>query len=176
MRKLRMVWILGICASLFLGPLGVLDLTGQEYCWKLRDEVPAPITKSVNAWVGECNALLENLIGNLRKWNEEAITEALPKIKQDFEKTYLRFPILEQDQGDKFGWDEVIKELDRIADNDPDVRIGPVEVEAILLPYAVKTGKDLRLNIKTHLLLGSKDPSLRGCGIHRNDCTPIECR
>ncbi|MGB7294320.1 MAG: hypothetical protein WBC70_01910 [Candidatus Aminicenantales bacterium] len=176
MRTFKSVWVLGICAPLLLGSASLSDWPGQEYCWKLRDEVPNPIKKSVNAWVDRCNVLLESLVGNLRKWDEARIKEELPNIKQDFAKTYLRFPILEKDQGDKFGWDEVIWELDMIADKEPDVRIGPVEVEAILLPYAAKTGNDLRLNIRTHLILGSEDPALRGCGIHRNDCTPVECQ
>ncbi|MBN2408961.1 MAG: hypothetical protein JXE07_04415, partial [Candidatus Aminicenantes bacterium] len=129
MRKSKSVWLLGICAALFLTPAaGNSDLSGQDYVWTLRDEVPAPIKKSVNAWVGQCNANLERLIGNLRKWDEAAIKEALPKIKQDFDETYLRFPILEKDQGDKFGWDEVIWELDMMADKEREMHIGPVEV------------------------------------------------
>ena len=176
MKKIESVWALGICVILFLGPLGILDSSEQDYCWRLKDEVPPPIKKSVNAWIGECNALLEGLIGDLRKWDSAQIKENLPKIKERFRKTYLKSPILELDLGDKFGWDEVILELDKIVEKEKDIRIGPVEVEAILLPYGAKTGNDLRLNIKTHLLLGSEDPGLRGCGIHRNDCTPIECQ
>jgi hypothetical protein len=175
-RKFKSVWVLGICAPLLLGSLSLSDSPSQDYCWKIRDEVPAPIKKSVNAWVGRCNVLVENLIGNLRKWDEATIKKELPDIKQAFDQTYLRFPILERNQGDKFGWDEVIWELDMIADKEPDIRIGPVEVEVILLPYSAKTGNDLRMNIRTHLLLGSEDPTLQGCGIHRNDCTPVKCQ
>jgi hypothetical protein len=178
----KSLWALGICVAISLGPPGILNVSGQEhsenqeYCWRLRDEVPAPIKKSVNAWVGECNTRLETLIKNLREWDEARIIKELPNIKESFLHTYLKSPIFEMNEGDIFGWDEVILKLDAIADKDPDIRIGPVEVEAILLPYGAKTGNDLRLNIKTHLILGSEDPGLRGCGIHRTSCTPIECQ
>jgi hypothetical protein len=182
MKKISLFWVLGICVVLFLGPLGTLDLSGQEqskngeYCWRLKDEVPAPIKKSVNAWVGECNARLEILISELGKWDEATIEAKLPKIEEDFSKTYLRFPILENDERTLYGWKDVISELRMIIKKDPDVRLGAVEVEAILLPHSDRTQKDLRLNIITHLLLGSEDPGLRGCGIHRNLCQTDACQ
>ena len=168
---------MGICMALFFGQLGEVDVSGQDYCWKLRDEVPAPVKKSINAWIGQCNARLEMLISNLRKWDKDKIDEELPNIIEAFSKTYLKTPILELDLYNKCGWEDVIKELDRMADTYPCITIGPIEVEAIPLSaeqYKAK-GLDFRFNIRTFLDTGHSGAGARGCGLHRYTCDPIEC-
>lgn len=177
MKKIESFWCLGICMAMLFGSLGAIDVSGQEYCWRLRDEVPAPVKKSVNAWIGNCNARLEVLIANLRKWDEAKIKEELPNILETFSHTYLKTPIMELDLGNKCGWEQVIWELDKLADTNPCIVMGPIEVEAIPLtsePHKAK-GLDYRLNIRTQLDIGHSGPGLRGCGLHRYTCDPIEC-
>lgn len=185
MKKFKWVWVLGISAAVFLGPLGTLDLSGQKqikpqiYEWTIpKDFKVSPEAKlTAEKWIEEGNDKLRILFRNLEYWDAGRINKELPDIKRAFENTYLKSPMIQQDLGAKGGWDDVIWEFHIMAKKFQN--FGQVSIRVILLPDEVveKTHRDFRMDISIPLMLNPpNNPTLRGCGLHRLSCDPEECQ
>jgi hypothetical protein len=185
MKKFKSVWVFGICMALFLGPLGALDLSGQEYVWTNRAGIipPAKIddqaADSVKEWIGKANSRLVTIIGQLPDMNDSAIEDLIDKCKSDdtghgFGKTYLKIPVLESESGAVYvGWEEVIWRLKEIADDFQ--QQGDVEIVSIPIMHGPKMKADFRAEVSTKLIFNPSTYLLRGCGIHRTSCTSDPC-
>jgi hypothetical protein len=182
MKKSGFVWVLGMCAAMLLGLLGRQDLRGQTYKWKGRRGITPPVTvpaaamNSVQDWVGEANKNLINIIQGLPGMTDEQVGQKIEECKQLFSNTYLKVPVLESEEfGVYIGWEEVIWTLKGIASHFQ--KVGDIEIVAVQLtpPYSEKMQADFRAEIATEMRFNPSTYILRGCGIHRTNCTSDDC-
>lgn len=130
------------------------------------------ITKQIEKDNDKLVRMLEELKGI-----NPPLDEFIKKAEKDFEKTYLKSPILTINDEEISGWDAVIPKLKEILDGTKTVEITTVDVSVEFKAYdsnikpSVDEDIDYYAYIKTSFSLPAADPDIRGEMRHRRICT-----
>lgn len=122
------------------------------------------------------NDKLVKMLEELKRINHP-LDEFIKKAEKDFEKTYLKSPILTINDEEFSGWDAIIPKLKEILGGTKTVEITTVDVCVEFKAYDpdIKPGVDedidYHASIKTSFSMSAADPDIRGELRHRRICT-----
>jgi len=194
MKKWNVFGISGLALALISGLVLFSSLLSQQKQAKSPADLEIPVSFSIQLphslkqkvikKIHEDNQLLPQLLEDLRSEkldNDESITGAAHRAKEKFKKSYLNRArlIMDDGRGPRDGWKDIVKSLKKVADQSTEVRVQKVEV----LIYYVSPGDvkdprldvDLKMNIRTTVVLGNHNDVLDGWLCHRRTCEIGPC-
>lgn len=162
--------------------------------WNVTADLEIPVSFSIHLphalkqriikKINDDNQMLPQLLEDLRSEtieSEESLVSATGRAKEKFKKTYLNRArlIMDDGRGPYDGWNEIVRSLKKVADQSPEVRVQNVEV----LIYYVPAGGvkdpgqdvDLKMNVRTTVILGNHNDVLDGWLCHRRVCDVGPC-
>jgi hypothetical protein len=146
--------------------------------------LPYTVKHKISQKIQADNQMLLGLFDQLRKMpldNDDNITKAAQKLKEIFGSTYLTRPRLIMDDGKLpyDGWKANINALKELVKTDTGIQIRSIEVQVFYVPYAgapnPKVDTDMKLLIRTTVIMGAHNDFFEGWLCHRRICDPIPC-
>lgn len=174
-RRIKSLWIMGICALVFCGQMRTLSQTNQIDEILIDPSLPEEVSARLRQKISDDHVLLDELFPRIRGRTDAELEEMVKKeIPDDFIGTYLKNP--QNMQTNQRGWGEVIRGLRDIAEH-PNIS-KTTRVRLFYKPYkgASSPEDDIDLvAIITTTLSGSPDIDLGGCLEHRRLCEFYPC-
>ena len=174
MRRIKSLWIMGICALVFCGQMRTLSQTNQIDEILIDPSLPEEVSAKLRQKISDDHVLLDGLLPQIRGKTDEELEEMLKDIQEEFQGTYLKNP--KNMQTSQRGWGEVIRGLRDISAH-PNIS-KTTRVRLFYKPYmgASSPEDDIDLvAIITTTLSGSPDIGLGGCLEHRRLCEFVSC-
>jgi hypothetical protein len=130
------------------------------------------------------NKTLLVLLDQLRKMpldTKEQIATAAQMMQDKLRGTYLSRPRLVMDDAKMpyEGWVSIVRALKDVVKKAAEFFLPSIEVQAFYVPYAEaskpENDTDMKMLIRTTVIMGAHNDILEGCLLHRRTCTPLSC-
>jgi len=194
MKNLNVFGISGVGLAFFFGLIFLSSLVGQEKAAEVSADSQIPVSfniqlpysfkQKVIKKIHEDNQMLPQLLKDLRSEtlvSEESIIGAAEKVKAKFKKSYLYNArlIMDDSRAPREGLKDIIRSLKKVADQSTEVRVQNIEVLIYYVPQAnvsdPKMDVDLKMNIRTTVILGNHNDVWDGWLCHRRTCELEPC-
>ena len=151
-------------------------------CFNVR--LPYTVNQKINQKILADNKMLLALLDQFRSMpldNEDNIARAAQMLQEKLKNTYLNRARLIMDDAKMphEGWKAIVRALKDVVKKDTEFYIPSIEVQGYYVPYAgaldPKVDTDMKMLIRTTVIMGAHNDILEGWLCHRRTCDPIPC-